>query len=125
MDSLKTLVEKAFPELEPAAKEMIALNQYLNQLENQQIALGVKQRRPSSLVEAVSFTIEMESYLQRPAKLAPVTIEDPPLVGTIQNQQGVIVKTLDEVTRRLEKLEAAVRDMPPTKTEAKEPEINQ
>jgi len=57
-DSLKTLVEKAFPNLEPTAKEMLALNQYLSQLENQQIAFGVKQRRPSSLVEAVSFTLK-------------------------------------------------------------------
>ena len=36
-NSLKML---AFPELEPAAKETIALKQYLNQLENQQIAFG-------------------------------------------------------------------------------------
>ena len=63
-DALKILVEKAFPNLQPAAKETLALNQYLTQLENPQTAFGVKQRWPSSLVEAVSFTIEMESYLQ-------------------------------------------------------------
>ena len=56
-DALKTLVEKAFLNLEAAAKETLTLNQYLTQLDNLQIALGVKQRRPSSLVEAVSFTI--------------------------------------------------------------------
>jgi len=114
-NSLKTFVEKAFPNLEPAAKEMLALNQYLSQLENQQIAFGVKQRRPSSLVEAVSFTIEMESYLQRPAKVASVTNEEPSLVSTIQNQQGAIVKTLEDVTC-LQRLEATMQDFPPVET---------
>ena len=40
-----------------------------------------------SLVEAVSYTIEMESYLQRPAKLAPVTTEEPPLVNIIETSK--------------------------------------
>ena len=115
-DSLKTLVEKAFPNLEPAAKETLALNHYLTQIDNQQVAFGVKQRRPASLVEAVSYTIEMESYLQRPAKLAPVTTEEPPLVNTIQNQQGVMVKALEEVTQRLQKLEATMQDLSQAQT---------
>ena len=42
-DALKILVEKAFPNLQPAAKETLALNQYLTQLENPQTAFGVKQ----------------------------------------------------------------------------------
>ena len=58
-DALKTLAEKAFPNLEAAAKETLALHQYLTQLENPQIAFGVKQRRPSRLVEAVCFTMEI------------------------------------------------------------------
>ena len=115
-DSLKTLVEKAFLNLEPAAKETLALNHYLTQIDNQQVAFGVKQRRPASLVEAVSYTIEMESYLQRPAKLAPVTTEEPPLVNTIQNQQGVMVKALEEVTQRLQKLEATMQDLSQAQT---------
>ena len=41
-NALKTLVEKTF--LEAAAKETLALNQYLTQVESSQIALGVKQR---------------------------------------------------------------------------------
>ena len=63
----------------------------------------MKQRRPASLVEAVTYAIEIESYLQRPAKL----------VNTIQNQQGimVMVKTLEEVTQRLQKLEATMQDL--------------
>ena len=81
-DVLKTLIEKAFPNLEPAAKETLALNQYLTQLENPQIAFEVKQQQPSSLVEAVSFTIEMEFYLQKPVKLAPVMTKEPFVVIT-------------------------------------------
>ena len=42
-NALKTLVEKAFPCLEAAAKETLALSEYLTQLENPQITFGVKQ----------------------------------------------------------------------------------
>ena len=80
----------------------------------------MKQRQPASLVEAVSYTIEME----RPAKLAPVTTEEPALVNTIQNQQGIMVKTLEEVTQRLQKLEAAVQDWPRAETK-RSPSQNQ
>ena len=100
-DALKTLVEKAFPNLGAAAKETLALNQYLTQLENPQIAFGVKQQRPSSLVEAVSFTIEMESYLQKAVKLAPVMTKEPSVVSTIQSQQGELVKTLEDIAQWL------------------------
>jgi len=68
-DALKTLVERAFPTLQAKAKETLALNQYLSQIHNQQLAVGVKQRHLRNLVEAISFTIEMESYFLTPANL--------------------------------------------------------
>ena len=116
-DALKTLVKKAFPYLEAAVKETLTLNQYLTQLENPQIAFGVKRRQPSSLVEAVSFTVEMESYLQKPMKLAPVMTEEPSVVSTIQNQQGELIKTLEEVTQWLKRLEASMQDLPVSQTQ--------
>ena len=115
-DALKILVEKAFPNLEAAVKENLALNQCLTQLENPQISFGVKQRWPSSLVEVVSFTIEMESYLQKPVKLAPVMTEEPSVVSTIQNQQGELVKTLEEVTQWLKRLDASMQALPVSQT---------
>ena len=42
----------------------MALSQFLGQLENPQVAFSVQQKRPTTLIEAVGATIEMESYLK-------------------------------------------------------------
>ena len=63
-------------------------------------------------LEAVNFTIEIESYLQKPVKLAPVMTEEPSVVGTILNQKGKLVKTLKEVTQQLKRLEASMENLP-------------
>jgi len=61
---LKLLADKAFPELEDKAREYLALTQFTGQVDNPQVAFSVRQKRPTTLIEAVSATIEMESYLK-------------------------------------------------------------
>ena len=56
-DALRVLSDRAYP----------ALNQYLSQIEDSQVAFGVKQKRPSNVEEAVAATIELESYLNAAA----------------------------------------------------------
>ena len=41
----------------------MSLHAYLQQLELPQVAFSVKQKRPKTLIEAVTTTIEMETYL--------------------------------------------------------------
>ena len=55
----KTLVDKAYLELQD---DLLALTHYLRQLEEQQLAFSVKQRRPKSVDAAVSAMLEMELY---------------------------------------------------------------
>ena len=62
-EDLKTLVNKAYPELQDDAKEQLGLTHYLGQLEQQQLAFSVKQRRPKSVDATVSAMLEMNSYL--------------------------------------------------------------
>lgn len=57
----------------------------------------------------------MESYLQTPVKLAPVMTKQPSVVSTIQNQQGELVKTLEDVAQRLKILEVSMQDLPLTR----------
>ena len=61
-DDLKFLVEKGFPELQEEAKELLAINAYLEQLNQPQVVFSVRQRSPRTLDEAVSATLEIESY---------------------------------------------------------------
>jgi len=75
-DAIKTLVDYAFPNLDPAAKEVIALNHYLSHLGNPQVEFAVNQHQPKSIVEAISFTIEAESYLLKPMWVSHVESEE-------------------------------------------------
>ena len=70
-DDLKSLVDKAYPELEEVARERLAVNQYLQQLEHPQVTSSVKlsvfqQKQPAKLDEAVSAMLEMEAYTLKP-----------------------------------------------------------
>ena len=75
-DAIRLLIDKTYPDLEDKARECLALNHYLGQIENSQVAFSVRQRQPTSLVEAVSSTIKMESYLQpKPSRVAQIEPE--------------------------------------------------
>ena len=77
-EDLKQLADKAYPDLEDAARERFAMNQYLTQLTNPQVAFSVRQAKPKTVDEAVRLTLEMESYLQpqRPGRISSVELED-------------------------------------------------
>ena len=62
-ENLRILVDKAYPMLEDDARQQLALQRYLSQLHNDQIAFGVKQRKPRTIEAAVGATLELESYL--------------------------------------------------------------
>ena len=62
-EDLKNLADKAYPALPLEARERFALNQYLSQLDNPQVAFSVKQTKPKTVDDAVRSTLEMESFL--------------------------------------------------------------
>ena len=51
-DAVKLLCDKAYPDLEEKARECLALNHYLSQIDNPQVAFSVRQRQPQTLVTA-------------------------------------------------------------------------
>ena len=61
-DALKVLVDKAYPDLEDKAHKRLTLNSFLGQISKPQVAFTVQQKRPETMDEAVSATLEMESY---------------------------------------------------------------
>ena len=62
-DSLRFLAEKSYPDLTSEAQEVLALNHYLTQLENPQVNFSVRHKQPTSIDQAVQYTLEVESYL--------------------------------------------------------------
>ena len=52
--------------LDDEARQQLALQQYLSQLDNEQVAFRVKQRKPKSNEAAVGATLELKSYSVKP-----------------------------------------------------------
>ena len=77
-EDLKTLVDKAYPDLQDAAREQIALTQFLLQIDNPQVAFAVRQQKPTTLDAAVTATLEMESYWNPKLDIAGVEAEVTP-----------------------------------------------
>lgn len=107
-DDLKTLVDKAYPDLDSLATEQLALTQYLGQLTNPQVAFSVKQQRPRTINEAVTATLEMEAYLVpgTGAAVAATNLqEDTQTTGAVQMLARDPPEWLKQITERLDKLE--------------------
>ena len=82
-DALRVLSDRAYADLEERARERLALNQFLSQIENPQVAFGVKQKRPQNVEEAVTATIELESYLR---SSGPITGKSHRVISVTQQQ---------------------------------------
>ena len=112
VDGLINLVDKAYPELEDKAKEQLALNHFLSQIKNPHVAFSVRQKRHKTVDEAVSATLEMESYLDLKtickvdASDAVDAAEEPKLMGV--NVMASLPDMMKQVMDRLEKLETRI-----------------
>ena len=111
-DALRVLADKAYPHFEEKARECFAVNQFLSQIHNQQVAFGVKQRRPQNVEEAVAVTIELESYLGN-ARHTPVAAVSSPT--TSKDTEPVVVVSSDgadirKLTEHLARMETLLED---------------
>ena len=118
-DDLRLLAGKAYPDLQANAQEHLALRYYLDQLKSPLIAVGVKRSHPTTVAEAVSVTLELESYLPRhpPTQRQIEEREEGPLLKAIQSTQQGMIEQVQCLVDQVEKLENFVkkspRDLPP------------
>ena len=125
-DDLLLLAGKAFPSLQDEAREELALSKYLDQLKDPQVSFGVKQRRPKTVQEAVSNTIELESYLVKSAssKVMQVTQKEPEeqaAVAVIQSTQRGLVDMMQRLVERVEQLEMTQKSPVPRVQPSEQP----
>ncbi|KAL5474644.1 hypothetical protein EMCRGX_G026625 [Ephydatia muelleri] len=97
------LADSAYPELEEKARECLALNQFLSQLDNPQVAFGVKQKRPQTVDEAALAAMELESTQrqQLPTRMTA------PLLA-VQTKTDLALEAIKELVERLDRLEGLV-----------------
>ena len=63
-EDLRRLATKAYPDLDSTATEQFALTHFLNAIKDPQTSFAVKQKTPKTLDEAVTATMQIESYLR-------------------------------------------------------------
>ena len=87
--------------MQPEASKQLALSRYLGQLAPAEVPFGVKQRRPGTVSEAVSLTIELESYLYKALlksnSVFHATHEEDPVVGNVQSLQEDLLRTIKKL----------------------------
>ena len=108
-EDLRMLVDKAYPDFQDNAKEQLALNHFIAQIDNTQVAFSVKQKRPRNMDEVVSATLEMELYLT--TKTVGLVESRPSEEDMGQQIVGAITSTNDMVSQllsRVQKLEEKV-----------------
>ena len=105
-EDLRVLVNKAYPMLEDDARQQLALQHYLSQLCNDQVAFGVKQRKPKTIEAAVGAALELESYLVQhspPGTVAPVQVD---YVG---QKNSNLIDMMSQLLARADRLEVGIQ----------------
>ena len=105
-DDLRTLADRAYPTLQEEARECLAINQYLTQLTQPQVAFGVRQKRPATIDEAVTATLEMESFLPQSSVSSTLPLEEEPKLVPVQS-----VSKVDDLSRAVEKLAEQLNEL--------------
>lgn len=125
-EDLRLLADKAFPELPDEARETLTLNSYLSQLDQPQVAFSVKLKRPTTLDDAVTATLEMESYVSPKIGSLPISgvQEDEPVAAAV-SAQDKLTSLVEKLVERIEKLEnGGGRYRPPPNYERRRPQTS-
>ena len=108
-EDLKHLVNKAFPDIEESSREHMAIDRFLLQLEDPQVAFSVSQKRPSNMDEAVTYTLEMQAHPSLsfcgPSSAVPSAL---PAAGVSRNSDPRLGDMLQQLMQRMEKLETSL-----------------
>jgi len=106
-EDLRVLSEKAYPGLQSQARECLAVNAYLKQISNPQVAFAVRQKQPANLDSAVTATLEMESYVEQTGiKGAVAGVQEETIVAATSSQSDTrMMSLMEKLLERVEKLE--------------------
>ena len=85
----------------------MALNRFLSEISDVQLASGVRQRAPTTLDPAVAATLELETYLHKSSPFV-VSVNAKSNVVIAESQRNGIEESLQELLERMDKLEGAL-----------------
>uniref|UniRef100_A0A5S6Q6P2 RNA-directed DNA polymerase n=1 Tax=Trichuris muris TaxID=70415 RepID=A0A5S6Q6P2_TRIMR len=104
-DVLRCIAERAFPDFSPEVRDFLALQRYLKEVKDRDVAVGVRRAEPKSLDAAVRETLVQENILRatRSAHVIGHMTHDDTSATAAQ-----LAEFMNDVTERLAKLESAV-----------------
>jgi hypothetical protein len=107
-DDLKNLVDKALPDLDGHARERLAVDRFLTQIADPQLAFSVRQRHPQTVDDAVAATLELQAHLslantatQPGGGGLPVSAVNP----SLPSRPDRTTELLEQLVSRMEKLQ--------------------
>ena len=103
-EDLTALAEK---ELEENAGQRLAVGHYLNQTQCPIVAFAVKQTKPKKISEAISATLEMESYRGTlgTSSTVPQPVAEGETMGAVHSTLDTMMEAIQQLTARMEQLE--------------------
>ena len=106
-EDVKSLADKAFPDLDEKARDRLAVNHFLSQLDAMlaMLAFNVRQNKPKTIVEAITVTLELESYRTAPSHPTP----PPAFVDVVQTKQDAVMDVLQQLVNWMDKLEVEMK----------------
>ena len=108
-DDLKTLADKAFPNLSEDARERLAVDRFLSQVEDPQLSFSVRQKQPATIDDTVTITMELQSHLKvAQSSAAPAPNFSVSAVSDKSCQQDRTIVLLEQLVSRMEWLETGL-----------------
>ena len=115
---MRALVDKAYPSLDNVVQQQLALQKYLSQLDNEQVAFNVRQRKPKTIEAAVDATLECESYLVKPV-ISGVAVA--PVQVLVRVRDSVLVDMMTKLMERMDRLEGNSKGTQPKREVVRRP----
>ena len=106
-DDLRVLADKAFPDLAESAKDRFAVDRFLSQLDDPQLAFSERQKQPKTIDTAVTATLELQSHLRLATRSLPPAPEAA-VAGVTKSPPNRCDRTadvLEQLASRMEQLE--------------------
>ena len=104
-EDLQALADKAYPNLEEAARDVLAVERYLSQLLDPQVAFVVRKEQPKTIAAAVTSTLQAQSCLPPIPSAMGVTQVDTGAVAAVRSMQESISEAVQQLVSRMAKLE--------------------
>jgi hypothetical protein len=104
---IKKLIALGYPELDPEAREVIAVDRFVDSLADPNLALKIRERMPATLDEALKDALRQEVWMrdasrvradEPKAKSVRATSED--LLETLNKKLDELQQQVDQVSRR-------------------------